>query len=103
MMNRVELPTMLAKRLVGASTRDAFQEGFRAFSVAMSLFSTSPTDLWFRALIGHVISYFLAVVALLRAFSSFEWLCISRLPSSVKESFLEEASRVRSFVEVYQH
>jgi hypothetical protein len=102
-MTRVEFLAMFAKRLMGASTRDTFQEGFRAFGVAMSLFGTSPADLWFRALIGHVASYFLAVVALLRALSSFKWLCVSRLPSGVKESFLEEASRVRSFVEVYQH
>ena len=71
-MTWVEFPTMLAKRLVGAYTWDAFQEGFRAFSVAMSLFITSPTDLWFGALIGPVASYFLAVIALLRALSSFK-------------------------------
>ena len=103
MMSRVELPAVLAKRFMGASAWDTFQEGFCAFGVAMSLFGTSPADLWFGALIGPVASYFLAVVALLRALSSFEWLYVSRLPSGVKESFLEETSCVRSFVEVYHH
>jgi hypothetical protein len=40
--------------------------------MAVAFFGTSSTDLWFDALIGPVIGYFLAVEALLQAFSSFE-------------------------------
>jgi hypothetical protein len=69
----------------------------------MSLLNVSSTDLWFSTLKGSVDSYFLAVIALLRALPAFEYLNVSGFSSHIKESFDKESLRIRPLSEVHNH
>ncbi len=94
MLRLVELLIVSAKRFVGASAWDTFQNGFHAFGLVMAFSGTSPTDLRFSTLVSFVAGDFLAVIASVWAVSAFKSLSVSRFSSGIENPFLEEASCV---------
>src|SRR3569833_4051593 len=67
-MGWVEFPTVFVERFMMTSAWDTPQDGLCTIAGAMPLVGTSPTDLWFDALVSFVIGDFLALVILLLAF-----------------------------------
>jgi hypothetical protein len=97
----VELPAVPAKRLVWTSAGDTLHDGLRAFLVTVAFFSAPRADLGLGTLVGFVFGDLLAVVALLGAFASFEYPCLTRQPSCIKVPFSEETLCVCRFGEVH--
>jgi hypothetical protein len=71
--------------------------------MVVTLYGTSSTNLWFLALKGFVISYFLAVVALVWSQSALKRGCLTRQSSSIKVPFAQESGCFGCFLKVNYH
>ena len=103
MLGWIKLPAISAKRLVGASARDAFRDRFHASAVVMAFFGTSAANLWSVALIGFVIRDLLAIIALFWAVPAFKRLGGPGFSSGKEEPFVDEPPCFRASFEVNNH
>ena len=85
MLRRIELPTVLTKRLVWSTARDALDDNFSAFIMSMTFLRAPAANLRLNALESLITGHFLTIIALPGSFTTFEPLGVAGFPTVVKK------------------
>jgi hypothetical protein len=102
MVRRVELLAVSAKRFMRASAWNTPQDCFIAVAVVVAIPGASRTFLTILAL-ECLMANLLAVVALIRSRSAFEYAGRARLSSGMEEALCDESPCVITFGQIYHH